>query len=703
MLVFMELERLGYSLLRVFGCIVTEHDLSLIGLAAVVCTFGSLITLRLFLRAKSDASRRRLGWLFLTGMAAGGSTWCTHFVAMLGYDVGIAVSYDPLLTGASFFAAIFGTMIGFWVATTKSSRFSIEFGGILVGSAIASMHYIGMSGYQVDGVVTWDRDYVLASVILAMVLGMFSLRLTRSASRVVANYGSVAAMILAIVSLHFTAMTAVTLLPFAGHDDSLQTISSFTLGVSIFGVGLLIVGMGVASYLLDASVQSESSSKLQHMALFDSLTGLPNRVEFAKRLEIATTQCRRAGTSVAFIALDLDRFKEINDQFGHFMGDEVLCVFSKKLTATLTDDEVFARLGGDEFALLKVFSDRSELDECLSRVAEILGSKATVQSIDISLQASTGVAVFPQDAPDAERLAIFADLAMYRAKSDPNLQVSFYDKSLEEIAARKRRLINDLRHAIEHQELDVHYQIQKNISDGSTIGFEALARWTHPELGPISPVEFIPLAEESGLIIPLGEQVLRRACEDASSWPRPYKVAVNISPIQFANENLGIVIEDALWQSMLPATQLQIEITETAFISNIDRTLNMLNEIQRTGVTIAMDDFGTGHSSLANLWAFPFDVLKLDRNFITGLEESTEAKTIVRAVIALGQKLGVRILMEGVETEAQKEFLLHEGCVEVQGFLYGVPLPSDECDFGSAVFEPQQTRSAPALPYWKSG
>lgn len=661
-------------MLAVYGCIVHQHDLKLVAMAAAICVLGCWVTTSLFVRARNDGSARRYGWLFLAGVAAGGSIWCTHFVAMIGYQAGVSISYDPILTGSSFFIAIFGTMAAFAVASLKQWRFSLQVGGGLIGFAVAMMHYTGMAGYQVAGTLVWDMRLVVTSILLSTIFGALALLATEQKLRGQPQLFATGFLTLSIVSLHFIGMSAVNVVPFPEAARAVEVQGTYALGISAIGVGLLIVGMGIASYLIDNSVQTEANAKLLRMALFDDLTGLPNRTNFTKNFEKAIVNCDNSGAQLAYVAIDLDGFKGINDGFGHDIGDAALVAVSKNVSECLQGDGFFARVGGDEFVLIKTFCNSFELDNLLDRIADRFEKKFEIGGFSIDLDASIGVAVYPTDVSDVDKVRIAADLAMQEAKANLSIRVHRFEPSLEAHAVRRRRLAAALKAAVENEDIEVFYQVQTDIRTEEAIGYEALVRWTHPEFGPVSPVEFIPIAEETGLINKLGEAVMRRACIDATHWPDHLKVSVNVSPLQFLNECFAQVVEDVLSKTKLPRHRLQIEITESSLMDDVDNAVLTLNQLRQGGLTIAMDDFGTGYSSLANLRIFPFDVLKIDRGFILGLEESTEAKAIVRAVIRLCSDINVSVLAEGVETEAQRDFLLNAGCFVVQGYLYGQPM-----------------------------
>ena len=433
-------------------------------------------------------------------------------------------------------------------------------------------------------------------------------------------------------------------------------------------------GAWVATYE-DISERLRSEEQISFLARHDGLTGLPNRASFNTSLEADLVSARRSGGLVAAIAIDLDKFKEINDTRGHAAGDEVLTTLSRRMQACLEADETIARFGGDEFAAAKRFEDMADLTDFIQRLETCLNEDIRIDGYDIKPGASLGVAIYPQDADTVEALLNNADLAMYRAKDALTETVCFYEVSMDEAARNRRLIANDLWQAVEREELQLHYQVQKAVTSGETIGYEVLLRWHHPVRGTIPPSEFIPIAEECGAILPIGEWVLREACREAATWGNDYKIAVNLSPVQLGNADVADLVHRVLLETGLSPRRLELEITESTIISDKERALNTLRRIKAFGVTIAIDDFGTGYSSLETLRAFPFDKIKLDRSFMNEVEASPEAKAIVRAILALGQTLRVPVLAEGVETRSQLDILLDEGCDEAQGYFLGRPMP----------------------------
>ena len=422
----------------------------------------------------------------------------------------------------------------------------------------------------------------------------------------------------------------------------------------------------------DVSERHRSEARIAHMALHDALTGLPNRGNFTRQLDAMIDRARAGGGKVGVLALDLDGFKDINDVHGHAAGDAVLRIVGERITAALGPTEVAARFGGDEFAAAIAFDQPAELEAFLDRLGRLFATPLDAGGPTIEPHASIGVALFPHDAEDRQQLLGNADLAMHRAKAT-RAPVCRYEYGMDESARRRRAMAKELREAIAADGLSLAYQVQRSVTTGEVTGYEALTRWQHPADGWIAPQEFIAVAEESGTIAELGAWVLRRACSEAAGWAAPHRVAVNLSPVQLITPNLMTMLAEILLETGLPPNRLELEITETAIIADRAAALHTLRQIKTLGITIAIDDFGTGYSSLDTLHSFPFDKIKIDRSFVLQSDRSEPARAIIRAVIALGSNIGMPVLAEGVETEAQLEMLRAAGCSEAQGYLLGRP------------------------------
>ncbi len=429
--------------------------------------------------------------------------------------------------------------------------------------------------------------------------------------------------------------------------------------------------------LLDMTERKRAEARLAFMAQHDSLTGLPNRSLLRQRIDEMLGHSRRSGDRFAVLFVDLDSFKAVNDTLGHGVGDQLLESVTKRLRSSLRDEDAIARLGADEFAVVQTGCGRPE-DVALfaKRLLEAINVPHLVDEQPIVIGASIGIAIAPGDGNDADRLMKNADMALSRAKQDARGTFSFFEAEMDARAQSRRRIETELRAAIKAETLCPHYQPLIDLRSGRITGFEALVRWPHPERGMIPPSEFIPVAEETGLIGQLGSLVLRRACLDAATWPDDVRVAVNLSPLQFRAGNLLAIVMDALRQAGLPPARLELEITETLLLEKSDQVLATLHALRALGVRISMDDFGTGYSSLSYLRSFPFDKIKIDRSFVQGLGANLDAQAIVRSIISLGVGLGVTITAEGVETESELSCLRAEGCHEGQGFLFSKARPN---------------------------
>jgi diguanylate cyclase (GGDEF)-like protein/PAS domain S-box-containing protein len=437
----------------------------------------------------------------------------------------------------------------------------------------------------------------------------------------------------------------------------------------------LVPSGGWVSTFEDITEQVRSDEQIAFMVEHDGLTRLPNRGALMSTLAAEIERAEREKETLAVIGVDLNKFKQINDQLGHAVGDEVLKAVADRLRQSLKPHEQVARFGGDEFVAVKRYASLTELQEFLDRLSEAFSLPLQIGGHRLSPGASMGVALYPNDGRSPEALIANADLAMYRAKGSLSRSVCFYDVGMDESARDRTKMAEDLWSAIDEKQLRLHYQVQKSVSTGEITGYEVLLRWHHPERGNVPPADFIPVAEECGAILPLGEWVLREACREAATWPNDHKVAVNLSPVQIAHMDMPKIVHSVLLDTGLQPRRLELEITESSIIQDKQRALHALREIKALGVSIAMDDFGTGYSSMETLRSFPFDKIKLDRSFLAGVDKSDEAKAMVRAVLALGQGLRIPVLAEGVETQLQLDMLRHEGCHEAQGYLLGRPMP----------------------------
>jgi diguanylate cyclase (GGDEF)-like protein len=415
-------------------------------------------------------------------------------------------------------------------------------------------------------------------------------------------------------------------------------------------------------------------ARIAEMAQHDALTGLANRsalhTQLAERLQAATL----TNEAVAVLYIDLDRFKSVNDTLGHPIGDILLRKVAERCKSALREGDVVARLGGDEFAVIQSGAIQPEGATSLAaRLVDLIGRAYAIEGHMLHIAASIGVALFPDDGREPDDLFKNADLALYRAKAEGRGCYRFYEPGMDERMQARRAMEIDLRRALALKQLEVEYQPQIELSTNRIVGFEALIRWHHPERGRVSPADFIPLAEEIGVIVPIGEWVLRTACKQAADWPEPVSIAVNLSPLQFRGGKVVETIMSALAHSGLEASRLEVEITEGALLDNSEDVMQVLNGLRSLGVRVSMDDFGTGYSSLGYLQKFLFDKVKIDQSFVRGIDASPQRRAIVLAIITLASALGMKTTAEGVETDAELECIRSAGCTAVQGYLTGRP------------------------------
>ncbi|ALK96481.1 diguanylate cyclase [Massilia sp. WF1] len=450
--------------------------------------------------------------------------------------------------------------------------------------------------------------------------------------------------------------------------------------------------IGLIAYLTDITERKLAEERLHHLAYYQELTGLPNRTLFARLVDQGLMSAQRNEGTACVLYIDLNRFKLINGTLGRTVGDELLRQVAQRFRGALRDEDVVSHVAADEFAI-GLFDVRQhfEATTVAQKLQAVLEAPFLIGGHDLRVGASVGISVYPQDGADAETLLRMADIAMQRAKErvdNPDQGVAFYRLDMNEGMQQRMQIESGLRHALGHGELLLHYQPKFEIGSGRLVGAEALVRWMHPQRGMVPPSDFIPLAETTGLIVQVGEWVLEQACAQAAIWQRaglpPFRLAVNVSAREFTSSLPGRVA-DTLKRYRIDASWLELEITESTLMHDIDYVIGIMDRISALGVALSLDDFGTGYSSLSYLKRFPIDTLKIDRSFTTGIPADTSDCAIASTIISMGRKLGHRVIAEGVETLEQMEFLRQAGCDEVQGYLYGKPLP--EYEFEKALRE----------------
>lgn len=666
---------------RVIECLGYEHDHSLVLLAAFVCIVGAGLSARLLSRIATATSLQKTVKLLLTAMIAGATIWSTHFVAMLAFDPAYDHAYEPGATALSLFVAMLGMAISLYVATARMNQVAPLAGGMLFGLTVSLMHYVGMSAYLIPGRIAWDVGMVSASVLIGAGLGSAAFYFIVGAqSRGRWRIGAFL-MVLAICSMHFTGMAAIEAVLDPRITVPPRVISDMILTVFVLGVTSAFLLVGLATLLIETDMEEQAGHKIRDARLLDPLTQLPNRMKLRQKLSDITEYLQDdASARAAVLTVDLDLFKEVNDLYGHGVGDTVLTTLAARMNAALDAHEFLARVGGDEFVAIKTnFRRIEEVQAFAQRLrAQILEPVRAPSANDIVVGASIGMSSSLEDGKDAAHLLHCANLAVYRAKTGGDKKICAYNPEMDKQSRDRLVLLNDLRYAAEKGQLELVYQLQNDIATLAPIGFEVLLRWNHPERGMVSPGEFIPLAEETGLIRDIGLWVLRMACKEAATWPKPFGIAVNVAPQQLVQPSFVEHVSDILVESGLDPKRLELEVTEASIIDDQKNTLDVMHRLKDMNIRIAMDDFGTGYSSLATLQAFPFDKIKIDRSFVQDVHRNVQRAAIVRSTLLLGQALHIPVLAEGVEEKAELEFLQAEKCTSVQGFYFGRPMKLSE-------------------------
>ncbi|RRV10387.1 bifunctional diguanylate cyclase/phosphodiesterase [Pseudomonas sp. v388] len=669
---------------------------SLVLISILVAILASYTALDLTSRIASASGRAVYGWIGGGAFAMGTGIWSMHFIGMLAFEPPFETAFDIPLTLASLLAAMLSSGFALWlVSQPQLPALHLGIGALCMGVGISSMHYLGMAALRMQPGIDYDPDLFGLSLLIAVVASGAALwiafRLRRQSRHVLpARIAAAVLMGFAIVGMHYTGMAAANFADgsFCGalngglHRDGLDKLVLVgTLAVLTIALltSILDARMEARTAVLALSL-SEANRELTKLALHDNLTGLPNRVLLTDRIEQAMNTVSEKGGFFALMFMDLDGFKPVNDAFGHHIGDQLLCQVAARLRENLHRNDTLARIGGDEFVLLMELEDPQDAQTIAARQVSVVSRTFEVATHVVQVSVSIGICIYPGNGETQHELLMNADAAMYHTKAAGKNSYNFFDPSMNTNARNKLQLLQELRTAIDQRQFCLHYQPKFDALSGSPVGAEALLRWNHPQRGLLGPDHFIALAEKTGLIIPIGEWVLDEACRQMREWYvqgfTQWRIAVNLSALQFCHAQLVATVAGTLARHHLPANCLTLEITETTAMSDADASLNVLQQLADMGVDLSIDDFGTGYSSLMYLKRLPANEIKIDRGFVRDLEHDSDDAAIVSAIVALGQALNLRIVAEGVETSVQQSFLTRLGCSSLQGFLLGHPLPA---------------------------
>ncbi|MCB8889460.1 putative bifunctional diguanylate cyclase/phosphodiesterase [Vreelandella malpeensis] len=671
-----------------------SYNLALVLLSFGIATIASFTALDLAGRVRASTGWVSHLWLAGGAFAMGTGIWAMHFIGMLAMEMGANVAYGLSLTVVSLIAAIATSAIALVVVQRGRLTLARLGGGALVmGGGVCLMHYVGMEAMHIDGRLRYVPSLFAVSVLIAVSASAAALwlvfRLNRS-RRSPLWQRLVAAVIMAvgISGMHYTGMAAAVYPPGAVLLES-GGLSAQQLAVSVALVSTCIMLAALLISLFDAHMTSRNAqlaaslqaanTELKQMIYRDALTQLPNRLLLEERLE---EQLAGSATFALFF-VDLDRFKQVNDTLGHHVGDQLIRQAADRLRAAVRESDTVARVGGDEFiVLLGESSGREEADTLARRLVSTLDNPFQIGSSVVKVSTSVGISLYPDDGRDKHALMIHADAAMYAAKRLGRNTYQFFEPDMTSIEERRIKLERRLRLALDSDTLDLAYQPKVEVESGRITGVEALLRWKDDELGIVEPSEIIPLAEDTGLILPLGEWVLHTACRYAQRWHeetgQALFISVNISAIQLNSRHFVETVKKLLADTGLTPTCLELELTESALVLNPDIALEALNELRALGIAISIDDFGTGYSNLAQLRRFPIDRLKIDRAFMAHAVTDAQDAAIVKAVVALAQSLDLQVVAEGVENEQQLALISQLHSHEYQGYLFSEALSGEE-------------------------
>ncbi|MGE8368184.1 putative bifunctional diguanylate cyclase/phosphodiesterase [Cupriavidus sp.] len=674
-----------------------SHNSSLVLISLLVAILASYTALDMAGRIATAQGRAAHWWLAGGACAMGIGIWSMHFIAMLAFHLPIPLGYDLPITAVSLLIAIASSALALWLVGRETLPWRRLAGGaLLIGAGIAGMHYTGMAALQMSPGIRYIPSLFILSIVVAVLASgtalwiAFNLRRESIWVRPL-RAGAAVIMGVAIVGMHYTGMAAAEFPLGSICGAARDGMDTGWLAVVIIVVTLAVLAIALITSVLDVRMEArtamlalslaEANQELTYLALHDNLTKLPNRVLLEDRLDRAIQEAAQKNTRFALMFMDLDGFKAVNDAYGHPVGDQLLVEVARRIVATVRAQDTIARLGGDEFVLLASVGEPEDAATLAEKVLTAIREPFQVTGRELRVSTSIGIAMYPGDGTLQHDLLTNADAAMYHAKALGRNTICFFEASMNANVHEQLQLVQDLRLALERGELILQYQPKLTAPSGPVVGVEALVRWVHPTRGLIAPDQFIPQAEKTGLIVPMGNWILDEACRQMREWRDAghphWTVAVNLSALQFRHASLIKTVRDTLARHALEPGCLTLEVTESTAMRDADASLQILKQLHDMGVRISIDDFGTGYSSLLYLKRLPASELKIDRGFIRDLARDTEDAAIVSAIVALGRTLNLNIVAEGVETAKQQDFLTRLGCDSLQGFLLGRPMSAE--------------------------
>jgi diguanylate cyclase len=682
---------------------VGTYNIWLVLVSFFVAMLASYTALDLVGRISAANTRFAQGaWLLGGSFSMGFGIWSMHFVGMLAFSLPMPMGYDTRITILSLLIGIAASGFALWLVSQENLPWPRLCGGALImGGGVAAMHYTGMAAMRMHPAIQYIPSLFALSIVIAVAASGAALwiafRLRKDASYVrLMRAGAAVVMGIAIAGMHYTGMAAAQFPTGSICTAAHAGTNTGWLALVVIIISLAGLSAALTISVLDSRLESRTAvlatslananQELTYLALHDNLTKLPNRILLQDRLHQAIQNARREHGRFSLLFLDLDGFKAVNDAFGHHIGDALLSEVAVRIAVNVRASDTLARIGGDEFVLLANTGDPADVANMAEKLLEVIRRPYQIEGHELLVSASIGISIYMDDERQQHELLMNADAAMYHAKSAGRDRYCFFESSMSANAQEQLQMLHDLRRALDRREFVLFYQPKFDAMSMELNGVEALLRWQHPERGLVPPDQFIPMAEKTGMIVPMGEWVLDEACRQMAIWRdtlgATWPMAVNLSAVQFSHVGLIEMVADTLKRHSLDPNHLVLEVTESTAMHDVDSSMVILQRLTDMGVRISIDDFGTGYSSLMYLKRLPASELKIDRGFVRDLAHDSEDAAIISAIVALGRTLNLKIVAEGVETTVQQEFLTSLGCTSLQGYLLSRPVRAEKIGEG---------------------
>lgn len=672
-------------------------DPILIGISYLVAFIASFIALDSAGKIELASQSASLFWRLAGGITLGMGIWSMHFIGMLAMRMPMMMSYHLWLTVASLLIALVATTLAINIAVSGSSLSlpRLMLATLILSAGVVSMHYVGMSALMNHSTILWNKPVILLSVLISVAasgIGLWlAFHLRHNHKGAVMNR-IVAALVMgaSVCAMHYTGMAAASFQP--GHHAMPGGVSEMGLSIWVSATTLVLLGIMLVISLIDSHARTQRltdnlrqlNNQLEIQARFDALTGLANRHQMDFLLQETLQRAKAANARFALIYLDLDRFKIVNDTWGHFVGDELLIHVVKRINTRLLPEMTLARMGGDEFVVLAPGFEKTQIESLCTALVSDISAPFLICGHVLNISLSAGVSLYPEHGETLHELTLKADAAMYHVKNDGRSGWTLFENDMSQVVSATPGLLQELSQALDRRQFELWYQPKYSALQSDVCGFEALLRWHHPEQGILLPATFLPALEKTALIVPVGNWVIEQACQQLEKWDREgypaWTLAINLSPVQFEQPDLIRVVFDTLKKYHISPSRLIIEVTESSALKNLDRTIPLLNEFSAAGITISIDDFGTGYSNMLMLSTLPAKELKIDKSFIKNIKHNEKNAQIVSTIISVAHSMNMAVVAEGIETEEQQSLLTRLGCGYLQGFLLSRPLPAERID-----------------------